>query len=202
MKNFKSFLGEMARNIGNFTPPIEFYPEIRKKYYQDSHEEPIHKDMTDDIKVHKIVSSIDGKPAISYYTNNNKTKETLHKSVVVRHNPNKNLPFFHEENRIIERVKNTKDLPKGYATDFAYEHFKNSKFPLRSSDTQTKHGNSMWKKLTKRALDDNHHVYFHDGEKLNKTNYGNLESHLNSYFDSSDTHENKHMILSKTKLGD
>lgn len=202
MKKFKNFLDEMARNIGNFTPPIEFYPEIRKKYYNDSHEEPIHKHVNSDIKVQKIVSSVDNLPAVSYYTNNHKTKETLHKSTIVRHNPTEKLPFHHEENRMIERVKNSSDLPKGYVENFTYDHFKNSKFPLRSSNTQTKRGNLMWKSLSKRALDDGYHVYFHDGEKLHKTNHENLNSHLNFYFGQSPEHETKHMILSKTKLGD
>lgn len=57
-------------------------------------------------------------------------------------------------------------------------------------------------RLTHKALEDGHHVYYHDGNKLHTTNPENIDTHLDSYFGDDKNHsfDNKHMILSKKNL--
>jgi hypothetical protein len=202
MIKFKTFIDEMALDLGRTFSPIERYSYTKKRYFDNSkvyphHGYPISDNKNIEVKVNKTPTSID------YYTNNNDTNETLHMSSIKKHQPTQSLPFVHEEQTKVDRTKSD-ILPKGYATDFIYNHFKTSNIPLRSSDSQYTTGRDMWKRLVTKALTDGHHVYYHDGSFLHKSTKDNIDSHLSSYFGGNKPHDesfqNKHIILSKTIL--
>lgn len=198
MKNFKEYMSEMAKNLGNLSSNLRFYSFYRKKLYDDMLDEPIHKE-NGNIVTHKRLISHENIPATQYITLDKNKKEAVHNSIIIRHNPTKQFPFVHEENKVIERVK-TDQLPAKFVEDLTYDHFAKSNIPFRSSDEQTPKGNNFWHSLTKRALNDGHHVYYHDGNVLHKSNKDNIDQHLNLYFGKTEEHTNKHMILSKQLL--
>lgn len=194
MKTFKEFLSEMAKQLGYSYNPFTD-DKIRKDMYSLSKDHEISHHVNDHINVHKKETP----DSIEYHTNDNRNNETLHYSNVLKHKPNNKLNFYHHEQNQVLR-KSSDDLPRHYSEDFIYNHFKNSNVPLKSSDTQFKKGHTMWRNLSHKALDDGYHVYYHDGDRLNKSTKNNIDDHLNSYFGVSDDHENKHMILSKKEL--
>ena len=203
MKTFKEYLYEMALDLGDASEfPFE-KKGTRKGIYAFSQSNGFHSNPTPindiEVKERTHINYTTKEPITKYYTNDNKKKETVHASTVITHNPTKQLPFKHDEQTDVIRQKSD-SLPHGYATNFIYNHFKNSEHPLRSSSEQFNDGNKMWNKLAHKALDDGHHVYYHDGEALNKSNKENIDSHLKSYFGDSPEHINKHIILSKTEL--
>ena len=205
MKSFRYFIGEMAKNLNPGNVDIDVPLDnlnTRREYYKISSNMKHYSSpsFNKDLEVVKHHSIENGEPLIEYHTNNNKTKETIHRSAIITHNPTKRLPFKHDEQVETFRQKDG-ELPKGYGVDFTYNHFKNNEHPLRSSRDQLIGGNKMWHKLAHKALDDGHYVYFHDGENLHKTTKENIDNHLKSYFGDSDDYTNKHIILSKTELG-
>lgn len=190
---------EMASNLGN---PISDMndQEYRKKLYNHYSDAPKIKTINAHISLHK--SENNNKTEIS--TLNDKTKEALHHAIFLNHKKSNTFPFDHQEQSLVERKQHegSKDLQKGHATNITYEHFKNSKLPLRTSDNQTTAGHGMWRTLVHKALDDGHHVYHWDGAKLHKTTKENANEHLNAYFNYGHGFRNKHMILSNAELGD
>lgn len=194
MISFKQFLNEMAKNLG---VPYSFLKQekYRKLIFDQSKDHDVVDELSDNVKIHKHV---DG-DTIHYSTNDHAKRETLHRSVIHKRKATKLLSFDHEEQNEVDRIKDD-SLPKNYATDFIYNHFKKSDVPLKSSNTQYTKGRDLWERLSKKALTDGHNVYYHDGDKLHKSNADNIDYHLNSYFGDTSEHENKHMILSKRPL--
>ena len=141
MKTFKQFIDEMTRNIGKSYSFLNNIPSHRKVHYEDSKNNEIYPLYTgnNDITVHK---KIDGN-TIQYNTNDHNTKETLHKSTIELKEPTKELPFKHEEERTHDRVRNG-NLPKHFVTNLIYNHFKESDYPLKTSDMQFNQGKNMW----------------------------------------------------------
>ncbi len=206
MKTFQQFIAEMALNIGDAKETPLDTKKGRKDFYNISSPMVHHKYVTPDrnIEVQKHTSRIvggdnSGDDVTEYHTNDHTSKETLHRSSIISHAPTKQLPFKHDEQTETYRENNNK-LPKGYGTDFIYNHFQNSEHPLRSSDQQYSGGHKMWKKLAHKALDDGHKVYYHNGKELINSDKSNVDAHLNDYFGNNYNHENRHIILSKTNL--
>jgi len=140
------------------------------------------------------------KGTIEYHTNNHETGETLHRAVIDTHTPSKGkLPFTHITQSEVVR-KSGNDLPKNHAKNITYNHFKNQKHPLVSSEEQYDDGHHMWKQLSHRALRDGYHVYHYDGSKLHETTPTNIDKHLKNSFGKSKEFEHKHMIISHHKL--
>lgn len=190
-------LFEMANNLGRPVSDMDL-PDYRKKLYNHHINSPKIKTLSHNISLHKLETP--NKTEIS--TLDNDKKEAIHHAIFTNNKKSNNFPFDNQEQSLIERKKNenSSDLPKGYATNITYDHFKGSKLPLRSSDNQTTAGHNMWKKLVHRSLKDNYHVYHWDGSNLHKTTKENADKHLNTYFNSGHEFKNKHMILSKTEL--
>lgn len=194
MKKFKSFLNEMAKDLGSSYSFLKD-PQYRKVLFDHSKDHKIVDSLSDNIKIH---THIDG-DNIHYNTNDHAKQETLHRSVISKKSATKELPFDHQEQNEVDRIKDD-SLPKNYAADFIYNHFKHSHLPLKSSDTQYTKGRDLWVKLANRALADDYHVYYHDGKQLHKSTKDNIDKHLNSYFGPTTEFESKHMILSKQLL--
>lgn len=193
-------LREMAMNIGRSFSLKEFHGSSgRQSEFKISKNDPVIKELTPTLKVHKKKELFRD----VYNTNDHSTGETLHTAKFENHSGIKSgIPFKHDVQVSTDRVKSREVLPKGHATNIAYSHFKHSEHPLKSSDEQYDKGHEMWHRLVHRALDDVHHVYHWDGDKLHKTNKSNAEEHLSKSFGKKDDNsfENKHMILSKKEL--
>ena len=196
-------LREMARDIGSYSRFDNI--KYRKDYYDATKNHPITKKLTPDITEHKKCS--DNKVVLS--TNDHKTGECLYNSSISTRDKDHSPKRIEQDS--VQRAKDSR-LPKGYATDKIYEHFKSQELPLKSSDEQMKSGNKMWHRLVHRALEDGHHVYHYDGSNLHKTNKANVNAHLANYYGSDEkrtrfnptpkdnNYENKHMIISKKEL--
>lgn len=206
MKKFKTFIQEMALDIGTSSQILD-NADNRKRSFNRSKNDPVIKYDTgaNHILVHKKTSTTDdGEKETEYSTNNHNTGESLHNASIVTHNPTEKLPFTHDEQTSVNRQRHG-ELPKGYGTDFIYNHFKNNNIPLRSADMQFSGGHDMWKRLAHKALDDGHNVYYHDSNQLHKSTKENVNTHLKNYYgwtnakDNTD-YANRHMIISKTDL--
>jgi hypothetical protein len=203
MKTFKQFMAEMVDNIGIHEPNVVHNEKNQNTKYHETKSWPIAHNVTDHIKLHKL----DADYGTRYVTNDHNKQKTIHVSNFNKNAPTSKIPFAHEEQLDVEKDKHS-DLPRGYVTDMVYNHFKHSALPLRSSSTQSEDGHKMWRKLTKKALDDNHHVYYIDGKGITKSDSSNIDDHLDKYFnkdedydmDDPDKYSNRHMILSKTEL--
>lgn len=210
MKKYWEFIEEMARNIGDSSySPMNLYADHRKKLYNHSlnsthHKFPIPRNKNIEVFHYK---NSDGED--NYVTNDHKSKEALHQSIIKTDETLEKLPFPYQEQNQVDRVKSTDVLPKDYAKDFIYDHFKESNLPLKSSDTQFLNGHNMWKKLAHKALNDGHHVYYYDGTTLHKSTKDSVDKHLDSSFGKeerkngkiiSPDYEARHMILSKHEL--
>ena len=191
MITFKEYLEEMAYHLDVGSGLANSMH--RKDIYAKTRHLPVHMKINDHVSVHKETT----KTGIDYHTLDHKTGECIHQSIIHR----SNQPFDCEVQTSADKYEH-KSLPKGYATDFVYGHFKTSDMPLRSDNTQSAAGHSMWKRLVDKALNDGHHVYYHDGKQLHKTTHQNKEQHLHSYFGDhyDEYHYHRHMILSKKDL--
>ena len=202
MKTFKEYLNEMAMNYGDNESSLGLSKEERKSEYSEHKNDTHHSYPTENKKIElhkKIKKESNGDTTTEYRTNDHSKKETIHRSIIFQNEPTTELPFKHEEQVEVDR-KPDSGLPRGYARDVIYNHFKESNIPLKSSISQYIPGHKLWKDIAHRALNDGHHVYYHDGEKLHKSTPKNIDKHLESYFGDSSEHVNKHMILSKSEL--
>lgn len=205
MKSFKLF-HEMSINVGN--KKLDISTEHDQKHtFNTSHHYPIDSDLGNNLKKHiKKQGNV-----TKYYINDHNSGKTLYKSEFHEHNPTTLLPFKHQEQTSVERT-NTKLLPKDYALHETLNHVNKTKLPIISSTYQTPSGHHMWKKMVAAAFVNGHHIYYHDGERLHKSNAENMNSHLNSYYDPGTNYdangklinpldyEHKHMIISREKL--
>ena len=196
MKTFKVYLDEMAVNIGDHSWSELSQPSYRSKMYDLTKNNHTIKTLESGAKLHKHID----KNKTKYTTNDHDNKETLHYSRIEHNDSTKDFPYEHDEQTQVDRVKDSSKIPKGHATDVTYDHFKQSKYPLRTSDTQFRKGHEMWHRLVDKALDDGHHVYHWDGKSLHKTTQENKKDHLSDSFGQGDNYQHKHMILSKTPL--
>jgi hypothetical protein len=198
MKTLKQ-LREMAKSIGNssFSGLEHYGKEGRKKNFNSTKDMDVHTHLTNMLKLHHRPDSY----RTHYFTNDHAAGETLHKSTITKlKSQSYSVPFDHEVQHDVDRVKSNDVLPKGHATTVTYNHFKKSKFPLVSSGQQFRKGHEMWHRLVHKALDDKHHVYHWDGNKLHPTTKENAEDHLHKSFGVDDSFLHKHMIISKKKL--
>lgn len=203
MKSFITFMSEMAKDIGEKSYNPLDKEEKRKEFYNRSRDDSEHKfpSMDNNVTLQRRVKiDYNGEKQTEYHVNDHDKKEATFRSVIVTHRPTQELPFKHDEQIAIDRQTGV-DLPRGFGRDVIYNHFENSEHPLRSSDIQFHAGHKMWHDIAHRALADGHHVYFHDGRKLYKSNEQNLDKHLAASFGKHDDYTNKHIILSKTELG-
>lgn len=205
MKSFKLF-HEMSINVGDVKMDLTTAHD-QKIHFKKSRNYPIVDNLTGNVKKHVLKHN----NITKYYTNDHDSGKTLYKSEFHEHNPTKFIPFKHQEQTSVERIS-TKLLPKNYALHETLNHLHNSDLPLISSTYQTPLGHNMWKKLSHKALETGHHVYYHDGSKIHKTTSENIENHLHSYFDPGTNfdssgnlidpldYEHKHIIIFKHKL--
>jgi len=195
---FISSLFEMAKNAGKFSySRINSNEKYRSSMYPLTKDYPEHTKISDNVSLHKK----EDENSTHYATLNHDTKEILHHAIVKKNRPSEGIPFEHEEQTIVDRIKNQNDIPKGYATDVIYNHFRNSKFPLRSSGDQYLNGHKMWHRLVDMALEDGHGVYYYDENTKEHTpiTKENKNEYLEKSFGDSDDFEHKHIILRKNK---
>ncbi len=133
------------------------------------------------------------------YTNDVELEETIHVSTIELVVSKKDFPFSFEIQTTVNRLKDS-TLPKNYATDFIYDYFKKSKYPLRSSHIQLIQGRNMWVRLVKMALNDNYYVYYFDSERLHLANKDNIDEYINLYFGKGFDYAKKHLFISKKAL--
>ena len=200
MKSFKQHLNEMSMHHND-----NMYNELsdentRKTFYKHTKDDYVEKKIDKNITLHHNMISDRSGVRTNYHTNDNSKGETIHRAQFLTKQPTTELPFKHDEQIEVRKQQDNKDLPKGYAADIAYHHFETSKYPLKSSSEQTTGGHKLWKNLAHRALAEGHHVYFHDGEKLNKSTPANIDEHLRNYHGGGYEYGNKHIIISKEKL--
>ncbi|MDD4242718.1 MAG: hypothetical protein PHG08_00260 [Bacilli bacterium] len=202
MKTFKNFMTEMARSVVGDYNILGTRKERNENYEFGKNGLHIDYPVKDKqhIQLQQTYSRNDNEPMISYHTNDHEKKETLHISEIVKKLPTRQLPFEHEEQIAAHKYPN-EDLPKGYGTNVVYNHFKNSKLPLKSSDIQYQGGHKMWERLAHRAMDEGHHVYYHDSKELIKSTPETIDDHLQKYYGKYPENKNKHMIISKKELG-
>ena len=151
-------------------------------------------------KTKTIIINYETKGNIKFmYSNDVELEETLHVSSIELIDSKKESPFVYEIQMNTNRLKDS-SLPKNYATDFIYNYFKKSKYPLRSSHSQLIQGRNLWARLVKMALADNYYVYYFDSEKLLLANKGNIDEYIDLYFGKSRDYEKKHLFISKKPL--
>jgi hypothetical protein len=186
LKTFREYLNEQSFRL-NVPNQLEQEHE-RKKMFVAIKDSPIINHISHNVKVHRD----EYKGTTEYHTLDHDKQETLHYcSIKKTHSP---IPC-----EVQTGVVKHGDLPKHHATNVIYDHFKQSNLPLKTDKTQSDSAHGMWKRLTKRALDDGHHVYYHDGKSLTKLDHSNLNDHLDKYFED-DIDSDKHIILSKDTL--
>jgi hypothetical protein len=191
MISFKEFITEMAfhMEVGN---GLANSANQRKSMYNETHNLLEHSRINTSVSVHRLSND----KVTEYHTLDHRNKESLHYCTIHKDSS----PINCEVQTGVSKA-HSEQLPKHHATNVVYNHFKQSKLPLRSDKIQSNAGHKLWHRLVTRALGDGHHVYYHDGNKLHKTNKDNVSHHLESYFgDEADSHPSKHMILSKDIL--
>jgi len=196
MKTFNQ-LREMARNIGNSSySPLRNKNE-REKEFNNTKDHPLHSFRVDQpsIKVHSLTNNNTTKIT----TNDHANHETLHRTIIEHKKPDDRLKFEHDTQNVVER-HSTNKLPKHYASSIAIHHVNNSNKPLVSNSSQYLAGHKMWRHLVNHALNNNLHVYHHDGKVLHKTNNTNMNNHLENSFGKEPEFEHKHMIISKNPI--
>ena len=205
MKSFKQFLEEKNDLIYEMTIKFRNYDDERqntknfnKKQFEatkylptiENHLQPIN------CKTHIYK---DGNNT-EYYTNNHKTKENLHRAYYLLNEPSDQVKVPHIQQWKVDRNPDTNKLPKGYATDFAYERFKEQEHPFVTSNYQYEAGHRLWRRLADKALSDNHNVYYHDGKKLHKSDNKKIENHFHDSYGNQAKHIHSKMIISKRPL--
>lgn len=145
------YLREMAVDIG---PSFSRLTKNRGNYkvdgYLQNKDLPIHSSYNDIIKTHVFN---DG-DSTHYYTLDHQNKTVAHYAKIKKDSNTFQFPV--EEQHNVDKDKSNTNLPKGFATEFIYNHFKNSELPLRSSDEQFHDGHFMWRRLVDKALAHKH----------------------------------------------
>lgn len=196
MKTFNQFLNEMALNIGNPYSMFHNNANFSLQNFNKTSEHPIVKELLPGIKLHMHIDD----NRTEFNVNDHNTKQSLYRSVIYRNKKNSDIPFNNIEQAQVDRVKSTNVLPKNFATDFVYDHWKTQPLPLRSSDQQFTTGRNMWSRLIDKAHLDNKHVFYVD-ENQNKhpVTRENKEDMMHNYFGKHDVHLNRHMVLSHSE---
>lgn len=196
MKTFNQFLNEMAMNIGNPYSLLHSNPKFSSQNFNNTSEHPIVKELSPGIKLHMHIDD----NRTEFNVNDHNTKQSLYRSVIYRNEKNSDIPFDNIEQAQVDRVKSTNVLPKNFATDFIYNHWKTQSLPLRSSDQQFTTGRDMWSRLIDKAHLDNKHVFYIDENKnKHRVTRENKEDMMRKYFGIYDVHLNRHMVLSHSE---
>jgi hypothetical protein len=158
---------------------------------------PISHAHTENIKTH--IADIGN--MTRFYTLDHENKKLSHFSYI-KHEDNSRFGFPYDEQVGVEREKSNKVLSSGFATQFIYDHFKNSGKVLKSSDHQYDTGHKMWINLIDKALDDKHHVYYHDERSgdVSKLTTDNKEDFHNKYYGVENDYTKKHIFISHHPL--
>ena len=132
-----------------------------------------------------------------YVVNDHANNQTVYLSKIERKESSPGFQHPHIEQSAVDRVKNTDRLPKGFATDFIYDHFNNQSLPLKSSGTQYTTGAAMWERLVNKALADGKHVYATSKDGIRQINDYNKEFVMSTTKSDKDpAYENKHIVIS------
>lgn len=192
MFSFKEYLilSEMARIMGNPFSTLEFNKNhYRKKTYQ----------ATKDWNRTSIIS--DGLIAHTnediHVVNDHTAGETLYLSKIEKKNSSPGFNHPHIEQSVVDRIKDSSRLPRGFATNYIYDHFNAQNLPLKSSGTQYTTGAKMWDSLITRALNDKKYVYATSVDGIRQIDSFNKEF-LVAATRGVDDHEfeNKHLVIS------
>lgn len=187
-------LEEMSFSAGDGSELSKMKSKVyRNGMFYGFQDEPVVADHGN-LKLHKQTKGDSTKYAL---LDHNK-EEAVYKSHFAHHKAGtRNIPFDHDEQVMVDKHK---DSPIS-AWEHSYHHFEHSDHPLVTSDIQSDQGKKLWHKMSKKALDNGHHVYYHsESGKLIKLNHENLDKYVNKYHGDSFAHENRNLILSKKEL--
>lgn len=174
---------------------LSFYkmrPTYSKEQYDKAKSLPLERTITDGIDMVKETNQ----NGIEYHTIDHRTQKGIHRTAIVK-NGIREIKIPHEELRVSDKVEDA-ELPRNYATDVAYNHFKNSEFPLASSETHSRLGHQSFLRLANRAMDEGHYAYHVKCGTYKELSREELSPNIalgkgNEYF-------SEHLLLSKSRL--
>ncbi len=195
MISFKQYvmLDEMARLMGSPFSTLEFGgKQFRSKTFDNSKDWEKIKELAPEIHVQFNGNNI-------YHVNDHANKETIYLSKIEQKDTTPGFQQPHIEQSIVDRIKDTHRLPKGFATSFVYDYFNQQKLPLKSSSTQYTTGAAMWDRLIDRALSDGKFVYATSPNAIERITDDHRKQFL-AYATRSDKtnegYEDKHIVIS------
>lgn len=199
MISFKEYvlLSEMARIMGSPFSTLEFGGnKFRTQKFESSKDWKTVKELTPEIRLQFDGNNI-------YHVNDHSNKETIYLSKIEQKESTPGFQQPHIEQSIVDRVKNTEKLPKGFATSFVYDHFNQQPLPLKSSSTQYNTGAAMWDRLIDRALSDDKFVYATSPNAIERITADHRKQFLTNATRSDQRnqgYEDKHIVISHQPL--
>jgi len=199
MHRFNEYLvlDEMARLIGSSFSTIELNKNnYRNVLFNRSKDWNQIATLSPDLKVQH-----DGDK--TYHVNDHSNQETLYISQIEHKDTSLGFDHPHIEQTIVDRVKSTDRLPKGFATKFVYDHFNSQDLPLKSSSIQYDNGADMWDRLIDRALNDGKHVYATSPNAIERITDNHRKGFLTNATRSNSQnpiYENMHIVISHQPL--
>lgn len=196
MKTYKQFVQEMAQNIGSPFSMIENIKSYSSNKFQSTKDTPS-VDIGNDLKLHVIHDH----NKIRNIVNDHKLGKTVYESNIRYNEPSDRLPFHTIEQVSVDRVKSTEKLPKGFATDFIYNHWNSQHRPLISSDMQYTTGRNMWSRLVEMAHKNKKHVtYVNEHGNKSVVTPLNKDKIFDEFYGKSDEHLKRTLVLSHSSL--
>lgn len=189
-KLIENALYEMALSAGDGAELSYLDSHVyRQKHYNDHKHDKI---AFGNVRVKTTDSSTE------YSTLDDNLEETTHTSFIKhRKSGYRNIPFDHDEQLSVNSVKGKH---KNQAVNVMLHHVQHSGKPLVSSEIQSDQGHKMWKNFMSSALNNGHHVYYHEHSGFTKLNKDNYESFHRKYFGDTLKHENTNIIVSKDPI--
>lgn len=194
-------LNEMAQQISHdFVSKLTSnHNGINPQFYYAYKELPVIQDVEPGVSLHGATTA-NGSAYFATLDHNN--QRAIHITKVIKKSADLKFPVDHLEQELVDKDSSHPiGNITGYARNFAYTHWMTSHLPFRSSHKQAIGGHKMWKKYSKQALDDGKLVYYHSPETgFVRLNHDNLDEYHSRYFGTDDTHLNRSLVLSHTKL--
>jgi len=192
MVGFKEYriLSEMAKLIGSPFSTLETnHKGYRNKLFHETKHWSKTQQISPDLHLHHDDEN-------TYLVNDHANKETLYISSIEKKDSSPGFQRPHIEQTAVDRVKSVDRLPKGFATEFIYDHFNKQALPLKSSNTQFTTGAAMWERLVSRALADGKHVYATSPDGVRKIHDYNKEFVMSTTRGEEPEYEDKHIVIS------
>lgn len=197
MKTYKQLISEMAIDIGKPFSMLHNRSGYSSQLFHETKTHPVISEIAQNIKVHKHVNG----DFTDFTVNNHDSHQALYNSTIVHNKPTPDIPFEHIEQSLVDRAKSHIILPKNFATDFVYNHWKSQTLPLKSSNTQYHTGRDMWTRLIDIAHNDGKHVLFMDIDKsITSVTPENKSQMLTNYYGKSSDFGKRHLIISHEKI--